>query len=94
MGGASGAGEQCRLPATPAVTVLCAAVLSPARQPARLPDGPDVTALCAAVPLSTACRRPEEAPRYHKEKQISLYLNMTSQFSFSRGASAKQRRKG
>lgn len=33
--------------------------------------------------LPGPCRREEEAPRYHKEHQMSLLLNMTSQFSYS-----------
>ncbi|KAL4427446.1 hypothetical protein ABPG77_000735 [Micractinium sp. CCAP 211/92] len=58
----------------------------------------------AHITTDFCCRREEEAPRYHKEHQMSLFLNMTSQFSYStsvsssssgagREASRQQRRK-
>ena len=33
------------------------------------------------------CRRQEEAPRYHKDGQESVKLSLTSEFSYSGGAS-------
>lgn len=83
------------------------------RLPCRFIDGWNLFALrlsaTGGLPNATAsspcsCRREEEAPRYHKEHQMSLFLNMTSQFSYStsvssssngagREASRQQRRK-
>ena len=37
----------------------------------------------ALVPPSCTPRREEEAPRYHKEQEMRVLLNMTSEFSYS-----------
>ena len=51
--------------------------------------GADSALLRCYPPLArTVCRREEEAPRYHKEKETMIKLSMTSQFNYSAAGAA------
>lgn len=43
------------------------------------------------IPTNFCCRRAEESPRYHKESQDSVQLNMTSKFRFEGSTSGTSR---